>query len=116
MAWLIVKYLLTAGMIVLISEAAKRSEKLGALITALPLVTFSVVIWMYMENQPTEKIGNYVGYVFWYVLPTLPMFLLFPVLLEKIGFWPTLGISALITIVCFGIEVLVLRRFGIELL
>jgi hypothetical protein len=116
MAWLIVKYMLTAGMIVLISEAAKRSEKVGALITALPLVTFSVVIWMYMENQSAEKIGNYVGYVFWYVLPTLPMFLLFPVLLEKLGFWPTLGISAVITIVCFGIEVLVLRRFGIELL
>ncbi|MFY9142604.1 DUF3147 family protein [Sulfuricurvum sp.] len=116
MGWLIAKYLLTAGLIVLISEAAKRSEKMGALITALPLVTFSVLIWMYMEKQPTEKIGNYVGYVFWYVLPTMPMFLLFPVMLAKIGFWPTLGASALLTIACFGIEVLVLKHFGIELL
>ncbi|MFA5214783.1 DUF3147 family protein [Sulfuricurvum sp.] len=116
MGWLIAKYLVTAGLIILISEAAKRSEKLGALITALPLVTFSVLIWMYMEKQPMDKIGNYVGYVFWYALPTMPMFLLFPMILGKIGFWPTLGVSALITIVCFGIEVMILKRYGIELL
>lgn len=116
MGWLIAKYFLTAGLIVLISEVAKRSEKLGALITALPLVTFSVLIWMYTENEPTEKMGQYVGYVFWYALPTMPMFILFPMILGKIGFWPSLGVSAVITIVCFGIEVLVLRRFGIELL
>lgn len=116
MAWLIAKYLLTAGMIVLISETAKRSDKLGAMLTALPLVAFSVLVWMHMEGQPAEKIGNYAWYTFWYVVPTLPMFLMFPVLLEKIGFWPTLGASAVITIAFFGIEVLVLRRFGIELL
>jgi len=116
MSWLIVKYLLTAGVIVLISEVAKRSEKVGALITALPLVTFSVLILMYFDNQPMGKMGHYVGYVFWYAMPTMPMFLLFPFVLEKIGFWPSLGASAVLTIVCFGIEVLVLRRFGIELL
>ncbi|MDD5052887.1 MAG: DUF3147 family protein [Sulfuricurvum sp.] len=116
MGWLIAKYLFTASMIVLISEAAKRSEKLGALITALPLVTFSVLIWMHLENQPAEKIGNYVGFVFWYALPTLPMFFLFSFILGKIGFWPAIVASILITIGCFGIEVLVLRRFGIELL
>ncbi|MOA10171.1 hypothetical protein D3C78_1300480 [compost metagenome] len=50
------------------------------------------------------------------MLPTLPMFLAFPVLLPRLGFWPTLLASAVITIVCFGLFALVLRRFGIELL
>lgn len=116
MSWLIVKYLLTAGLIVFISEIAKRSEKIGGLITALPLVTFTVLVWLYMEDQPAEKMGNYVVYVFWYSVPTLPMFLTFPMILKKIGFWPAMGASAMITIGCFILTALVLKRFGIELL
>ncbi|MDQ1298857.1 MAG: hypothetical protein QG558_1396 [Campylobacterota bacterium] len=116
MSWLIVKYLLTAGLIVTISEVAKRSDKLGGLITALPLVTFTVLVWMYMEGQPTQKMGSYVVYVFWYSVPTLPMFLTFPLLLKRIGFWSTMGVSALITIACFILTAVILRRFGIELL
>lgn len=116
MGWLIAKYLFTAGMIVLISEVAKRSEKLGGLITALPLVTFTVLLWLHWEGESTEKMGQYVVYVFWYSVPTLPMFLTFPMILKKIGFWPAMGASALITIGCFAITAVVLKRFGIELL
>lgn len=116
MTWLIVKYLLTAGFIVAVSEVAKQSEKLGGLITALPLVTFTVLMWLYMEGQPSDKMGSYVEYVFWYSVPTLPMFLTFWPLLKRIGFWPTMGVSALITIGFFLLTVVILRRFGIELL
>jgi hypothetical protein len=63
-----------------------------------------------------SKIANHAYYTFWYVIPTLPMFLAFPFLLPRLGFWPTLLASVLITVACFGISVLVLRKFGIELL
>ena len=78
MAWVVIKYLLTAGMVVLISEVAKRSDKLGGFIAALPLMTLLSLIWLYVENQTEEKIANHAYYTFWYVIPTLPMFLLFP--------------------------------------
>jgi uncharacterized membrane protein (GlpM family) len=116
MSWLITKYLLTAAMVVLVSEAAKRSDKLGGFIAALPLVTVLTLIWLYVERQPASKIANHVYYTFWYVIPTLPMLLAFPFLLPRLGFWPTLLASVLITVACFGISVLVLRKFGIELL
>lgn len=116
MTWLFTKYLLTAAMVVLVSEAAKRSDKLGGLIAALPLVTVLTLIWLYVEKQPAEKIANHAWYTFWYVLPTLPMFLVFPALLQRLGFWPTLLACVLITLVCFGLLALALRRFGIELL
>ena len=73
---LITKYAVTAFVIVLVSEIAKRSDRLGALIASLPLVTVMVMIWLHIENQGTEKIANHAWYTFWYVLPTLPMFLL----------------------------------------
>ena len=82
----------------------------------LPLVTFLALIWLYVEKQPDEKIANHAWYTFWYVVPTLPMFLTFPFLLQRFGFWPTLGLSALITFGCFALFALLLRQFGIELL
>ena len=78
MRYLIFKYLVTAGLVVLVSELAKRSDKLGSLVAALPLVTLLTLIWLHVEQQPNNKIANHAYYTFWYVLPTLPMFLLFP--------------------------------------
>ncbi|OEZ63630.1 MULTISPECIES: DUF3147 family protein [unclassified Duganella] len=116
MAWLIIKYLLTSAVVVGVSEFAKRSDRVGGLIAALPLVTVLALIWLYVEKQPEQKIANHAWYTFWYVVPTLPMFLAFPVLLPRIGFWPTLLACIVLTIVCFGLFAMLVRRFGIELL
>ena len=116
MAWIITKYLITAGLVVFISEIAKRSDKLGGFIAALPLITLLTLIWLYIEKQSDEKIANHAYYTFWYVIPTLPMFLLFPYLLPKLGFWLTMGASVVVTIICFGLFALVMKGIGVELL
>lgn len=115
MGWLITKYLATAAIVVLVSEAARRSDRLGGLIGALPLVTILALVWLHLEHQPQEKLANHAWYTFWYVVPTLPMFLAFPWLLPRLGFWPTLAASAALSTVCFAIFALVIRRFGIVL-
>lgn len=114
--WLITKYLITSAVVVVVSEAAKRSDKLGGFLAALPLVTFLALIWLYVEKQPMAKISNHAWYTFYYVVPTLPMFLAFPLLLPRLGFWLTLLASVAITVVCFGVFALLVRPFGIELL
>jgi len=116
MGWIVTKYFITAAIVVLVSELAKRSDKLGALVAALPLVTVLTLTWLYLENQPTAKIANHAWYTFWYVIPTLPMFLVFPWLLHRFSFWLSLMVSILLTIILFGGFALVLKRFGIELL
>jgi F0F1-type ATP synthase assembly protein I len=116
MPWLITKYLITAAVVVAVSEFAKRSDRLGALIAALPLVTVMALIWLHVERQPVEKVANHAWYTFWYVIPTLPMFLAVPALLRRMGFWATLGVCVLLTMACFGLFALLVRRFGIELL
>ena len=116
MTWIITKYLLTAGMVVFVSEVAKRSDRLGGLIAALPLMTLLTLTWLYIENQPEEKIANHVYYTFWYVIPTLPIFLLFPYLLPKIGFWLTMLASVVLTVICCGLFALLMKNFGVELL
>lgn len=116
MTWLITKYLITAAVVVLVSETAKRSDSLGGLVAALPMVTVLTLIWLHLEQQPTAKIANHAWYTFWYVLPTLPMFLAFPALLSRLGFWPALAASVVITLVCFALFAMVMKRFGIVLL
>ena len=110
------KYLITAGVVVVVSEFAKRSDKLGGLIAALPLVTVLTLIWLYVEHQPSSKIANHAYYTFWYVLPTLPMFLLFPYLLPKLGFAFALISGVIFTIILFFLYALLLKQFGIHLL
>lgn len=115
MTWIVTKYAITAFLVVVISEIAKRSDKLGGLVAALPLVTVLTLTWLWVEGQGEEKIANHAWYTFWYVVPTLPMFLLFPYLLPRIGFWVTMGISVVVTMASFAVFALLVRRFGIEL-
>jgi hypothetical protein len=116
MMWLITKYLVTAGVVVLVSEVAKRSDRLGGFIAALPLVTVLTLIWLHLERQAESKVASHAWYTFWYVVPTLPMFLAFPYLLPRLGFWPTMLASIIATVIGFGLFALAVRKFGIQLL
>ena len=115
MTFIIIKIFATAIIIVLISEIAKISDKFGALIASLPLITYLTLVWLYVEKQDQEKIANHAYYTFWYVLPTLPMFLLFPILLKNLGFWFAFILSILFTIGLFLIYSQLLKRLGIHL-
>lgn len=117
MGILIFKYATTAFIIVIVSEIAKRSGKIGAIISSLPIVTILVMIWMFLEKQENKKIAEYAFYTFWYVLPTLPMFLIMPYMLNKgYNFWLTLIACILITATSFIITALICKKCGINLL
>ena len=67
MTWIFTKYLITALVVILVSEAAKYSDRIGGLIAALPMVTVLTLIWLHVEQQPELKIANHAWYTFWYV-------------------------------------------------
>ena len=116
MTWIITKYVITAAIIVIVTEAAKRNDRLGGFIAALPLVTVLALIWLHVERQPMAKIANHAWYTFWFVLPTLPMFLAFPALSPRVGFWPALATGLAITLACFWIFAIAVKPLGIRLL
>ncbi len=115
MIWITTKYLITAMVVVIVSELAKRSDKLGALIAALPMVTILALIWLHIETNSAEKVSNHAWYTFWYVVPTLPMFLAFPWIIPRLGFWGALAASAVITLICYWLFALFAKQFGIDL-
>ena len=99
MLFLITKIIVTAALIVLISEIAKVNDKLGGLIAAMPIMTLLVILWMYYDGNSNEKISSHITYTLFYIVPTIPMFLIFPFVISKFGFYIAFLISILITVI-----------------
>ena len=98
------------------SETARRAPTLGALILSLPLVSVLSFIWLWRDTADTARIAATTQSTFWYVLPTLPMFLIMPAMLRSgIGFWIALAACCALTFVLYLVTVWVLGKFGVAL-
>ena len=116
MLYLAVKAALSGIIIAAVSEIARRSPTLGALIVSLPLVSLLGILWLWHDTGDTERIATHAQSTFWYVLPTLPMFLAMPALLRHgVGFWVTLLACCALTFLLYLATVWLLGKFGIAL-
>lgn len=116
MLYYAVKLVLSAAIIVVVSEVAKVNAGLGALIKSLPLISILAMIWLYVDTRDVAQISELSISTFWLVLPTLPMFLVLPALLRHgLGFYSSLGISVAVMLLCYLIAVPLLARFGITI-
>lgn len=119
---LITKLLISAGMVYAVSEIVIRHSRpwLGALVASLPLLSILTFFWIYYgiadSTERNEKLAQHSTGVFWWVLPSLPMFLIFPFLLRRgLPFWPNLVICCLITMGLYALLATILKHFfGIE--
>ena len=116
MLYAVVKALLSGVVIAAASEVAKRNPAVGAVILSLPLISILAFIWLWRDTSDTGAIAALSQSTFWFVLPTLPMFLVLPVLLRTgSGFWPALGLSCVLTFVLYAVMVWTLGKLGIAL-
>lgn len=113
----IVKVLLTAVIILLVNKVQLINDRVSALLIALPLTSLLAMIWMHHGRQTPERIANHAEGTFWFVLPTLPMFLMLPWMLRHgWSFWTALTANCVITAGLFWLMVAILRKFGIDLM
>jgi hypothetical protein len=116
MLYAVIKALISGVIIAAASEAAKRSPAIGALILSLPLMSILAFIWLWHDTSDTGRIAALSQSTFWFVLPTLPLFLVLPALLRGgLGFWTSLGLSCLLTVLLYGAMVWTLGRLGVAL-
>ena len=111
----IIKLAITAVLVVLVSEVAKRSSLLGGLLASLPLVSYLALIWLYTDTHDAQKVAALSTSVFWLVLPSLPFFIVLPALLKRFGFATSFGIATAIMFACYLLMVALLKRVGIAL-
>jgi hypothetical protein len=116
MTYLIVKTLVSALIIVLISEVARRSSLLGALVASLPLTSLLAIIWLYRDTHDTIRIAALSTSIFWLVLPSLVLFLALPAFLRRGFHFPAaLALATLLMLAAYGAMTGALRIFGIKL-
>jgi len=112
MAALLAKALVSGLLIALIAEIGKRLPAVGALFASLPLVSVLGMILLWRARPDAENMATFAQSTFWYVLSSLPMFLLIPALLRNgIGFWLSLALGCALTIALY----LAMARFGSSL-
>ena len=116
MLYLILKAALSGVIIAAISEIARKSPGFGALVASLPLISILGMIWLWRDTRDTVRMASHVEATFWYVLPSLPMFLVIPALLRRgVGFWPALAAGCVLTIGLYFAMMALGPRLGIKL-
>ena len=116
MLYMLIKAGLSGVIIAVVSEVARRNAGFGALIASLPLVSVLGMIWLWRDTHEPERLAAHAGATFWYVLPSLPMFLLIPLMLRRgAPFWAALAAGCALTIGLYLLMVWVAPRFGVKL-
>ncbi len=116
LGYYLLKIAVTTVLIVVISEVAKRSSLIGAILASVPLVSVLAMIWLYVDTKDVAKVSALASSVFWLVLPSLALFLSLPLLLKHgLNFYLSLGISVAVTVVCYFFMVTALNHYGIKL-
>ncbi|ABD24868.1 conserved hypothetical protein [Novosphingobium aromaticivorans DSM 12444] len=110
------KALLSGVLIAAIAEIGKRLPALGALVASLPLVSVLGMVFLWNARPDAENMAIHAEATFWYVLPSLPMFLVIPALLRHgVPFWISLIAGCLLTVLLYLAMMQLAPRIGLKL-
>ena len=116
MYYLLVKALLSGIIIAAVSEIAKRSPGFGALVASLPLVSLLGMIWLWRDTGDPVRMAAHAEATFWFVLPSLPMFLLIPIMLRQgFSFWVALLAGCVLTVLLYLVMTWLGPKLGLRL-
>jgi hypothetical protein len=116
MLYFAVKAALSGLIVAAVSEIARRSPGIGALVASLPLISILGMMWLWRDTADPARLADHAQATFWYVLPSLPMFLVIPALLRNgVGFWTALGAGCVLTVMLYLAMTIAAPRLGIRL-
>ncbi len=111
MSYYLAKVLISAALIVAVSEIAKRNPLAAAVLASVPLVSVMAMLWLYLETRDPDRIIAFSRDIVVLILPSLVLFVLLPALLErKAGFYLSLGLAIAATVAAYGLTIFVLRK------
>lgn len=115
MGYYLFKLVISSILIVAVSEVAKRSSLLGAILASVPLVSVLAIYWLYLDTKDPDKVVALATSVFWLVLPSLVFFVALPLLLKQgANFYLSMALSLGITVGCYFLMVSVLNHYRIN--
>ena len=116
MIYNIVKILISAILIALISEVSKRSTFIGAILASIPLVSVMAMIWLYFDTNDSLQVVQLSKSIFWLVIPSLVLFITFPFFIRlQLSFYTALSASLIAMVITYFITIAILDKFDIHL-
>ena len=116
MIYFISKTILTAIIIIIVSEVAKRSSLLAAIIISIPLTSLLAFIWVFWETKDSEKIIDLSYNTMIMSVPSFTFFIILPIMLKfKFNFSISIIISILSTSIAYYIFIYFLKKYGITI-
>ena len=114
--YLLLKIIITALIVVSISEFGKKFSLVGGVLASLPLTSILAFIWLYQDTKDVGKIIELSYVIFWMVIPSLFFFLCLPWFL-KLGwnFYTSLATAALLMVGVYSVYILIIKKFGVQL-
>ena len=116
MLYLIATAVISGILIAVASEVARRWPGWGALIVSLPLVSILAMLWLWRDTHDPVRMAAHVEATFWFVLPSMPMFLLIPLMLRQgYSFWSSLLAGCVVTVALYLAMTWIGPKFGLRL-
>jgi hypothetical protein len=116
MLYLVLKAAISGVIVAIVSEVAKRYPGIGGLIASLPLVSVLGMLWLWRDTHDPVRMAAHAEGTFWYVLPSLPMFLLIPFLLRRGAPFPAaLALGCALTVVLYVLTTWIGPKLGLRL-
>ncbi len=116
MLYYLTKLLVSAAIIVVVTEVAGRAPALGGLIKSLPIISLIAILWLWHDTRDVSKIAELSISTLWFVLPSLPFFVLLWAMLKRgMGFPMAFTASLIAMIICYLVTFAIMRKAGVQI-
>jgi hypothetical protein len=113
--YVLLKALLSGAIIAAASELARRSSLIGAVLISLPLTSILALIWLYRDTRDTAEVAAFSWSILWVIVPSLAFFVVLPLALHTLDFWPSLALAIAFTAVAYAAWLGAARALGFDL-
>lgn len=116
MLYFTLKAAISGLLVALVSEIARRYPGWGGLLASLPVVSLLALMWTWRDSGDAMKVAALAQSTFWFVIPSLPLFMIIPALIRSgYSVWAAIGIACAITLALYAAFFWIAPRLGIVL-
>jgi hypothetical protein len=116
MLYFVIKAAVSGLIVAAVSEIARRHPGWGGLVASLPLTSLLAMLWLWRDSGDTGRVADLASGTFWFILPSLPLFLMLPAMLRAgLGLWLSMAIAVTVTLALYALMFWAAPKLGLKL-
>ena len=116
MLYFVIKAAVSGLIVAAVSEIARRHPGWGGLVASLPLTSLLAMLWLWRDSRDPMRVADLASGTFWFILPSLPLFLILPAMLRAgLGLWLSMAIAVTVTLALYALMFWAAPKIGLKL-